>query len=357
MRGLGRIFKRGDIWWISYHHRGKEYRESSRSQNEGQAKKLLKRRLGEMRRGKLIGPSEEKITFDMLAKDLLTDYCVNGRRSVESAELSVKHLRHFFALDRALDITTDRVRAYVSTRQAEGASNGSINRELAALKRMFSLMVQASKLSSKPHIPLLEENNARQGFLDHGSFLALQGAIPGHLRDPITFLYLSGWRVSEMRQLEWRDVDLRGKVLRLRPEISKNKDGRILPLRGELLDVLERAAERRRLDCTFVFHVNGRQPIGQFRKSWKTACKSAGLSGLIPHDLRRTAVRNMVRAGIPERVAMSLSGHKTRAIFDRYNIVSESDLAEAAERLHVHLRGQARTRKIAGTKSAPKAAS
>jgi integrase len=139
-------------------------------------------------------------------------------------------------------------------------------------------------------------------------------------------------------------------------EISKNKDGRILPLRGELLDVLERAAERRRLDCTFVFHVNG-QPIGQFRKSWKTACKSAGLSGLIPHDLRRTAVRNMVRAGIPERVAMSLSGHKTRAIFDRYNIVSESDLAEAAERLHVHLRGQARTRKIAGTKSAPKAAS
>jgi integrase len=292
----------------------------------------------------------------MMANDLLTDYRVNGKRSVESAELSVKHLRRFLALDRALDITTDRVRAYVSTRQEEGASNGSINRELAALKRMFSLMVQAGKLSSKPYIPLLEENNARQGFLDHGSFLALQAVIPEHLRDPITFLYLSGWRVSEMRQLEWRDVDLRGKVLRLRPEISKNKDGRILPLRGELLDVLERAAERRRLDCTFVFHVDG-QPIGQFRKSWKTACKSVGLSGLIPHDLRRTAVRNMVRAGIPERVAMSLSGHKTRAIFDRYNIVSESDLAEAAERLHVHLRGQARHRKVAGTKSTPKAAS
>jgi site-specific recombinase XerD len=103
--------------------------------------------------------SEEKITFDMMAKDLLTDYRVNGKRSVESAELSVKHLRRFFALDRALDITTDRVRAYVSTRQTEG--NGSINRELAALKRMFSVAVQASKLSSKPHILLLEENSGR----------------------------------------------------------------------------------------------------------------------------------------------------------------------------------------------------
>ena len=142
-----------------------------------------------------------------------------------------------------------------------------------------------------------------------------------------------------MRQLEWRDVDLRGRVARLRPEISKNKDGRLLPLMGELLEILEQAAERRRLDCTFVFHVNG-EPIGQFRKSWKTACKAAGLSGLIPHDLRRTAVRNMVRAGIPERVAMALSGHKTRAIFDRYNIVSEADLADAAGRLYAHLRAQ-----------------
>ena len=158
-----------------------------------------------------------------------------------------------------------------------------------------------------------------------------------------------------MRQLEWRDVDLRGRVLRLRPEISKNKDGRVLPLRGELLNILERSAERRRLDCVSVFHLEG-QPIGQFRKSWKTACKSAGLSAIIPHDLRRTAVRNMVRSGIPERVAMSLSGHKTRAIFDRYNIVSEADLADGADRLHAYLRGQT-PRKISGPRSARKAAS
>src|SRR5262249_41757619 len=121
----------------------------------------------------------------------------------------------------------------VRAKKFERISNASINRELAALKRMFSLAVQAGKLSTKPYVPTLEENNARQGFLDHGSFLLLRENLPDYLKDPVTFLYLSGWRVSEMKALEWRDVDLAGKVVRLRPEISKNKDGRLLPLKGE----------------------------------------------------------------------------------------------------------------------------
>src|SRR5574341_451068 len=310
MRGMGRVFKRGSVWWIGYYHRGKEIRESSESESEAQARKLLKKRLGEIGRGRLIGPVEEKITFEAMAEDLLRDYETNGKRSVRSARLSASHLRGFFGLDRALDITTDRVRAYISQRQSERASNGSINRELAALKRMFSLAVQAGKLSSRPYVPILEENNARQGFLDHGGFLALRESLPDYLKDPVTFLYLSGWRVSEMRALEWRDVDLAGQVVRLRPEISKNKDGRLLPLSGELLEIIEGARANRMPDCSFVFHLNG-EPIGDFRKAWKTACRAAGLDGIIVHDLRRTAVRNMVRAGIPEKVAMSLSGHKT----------------------------------------------
>lgn len=180
----------------------------------------------------------------------------------------------------------------------------------------------------------------------------------------MAFLYYSGWRVSEMRGLEWRDVDLPGRVVRLRPELSKNKTGRVLPLSGELLELIERAALRRRLECMSVFHVDG-HPIGAFRKSWARACVVAGLGaklptgkqtlagepvlayhGLTPHDLRRSAVRNMVRAGIPERVCMALSGHKTRAIFDRYNIVSEADLTAAADKLHSHLQDQPRRRVV-----------
>jgi len=339
MRGLGRIFKRGSVYWIAYSYRGKEFRESSHSKSEAQAQRLLKKRIGEMGRGRLIGPVEERVTFDDMATALTHDYQVNGRKALSAIQFPIRHLKASFGLDEALDITTDRINNYIVRRQSEGASNATINRELAALKRMFSLTIQAGKLASRPYIASLEENNARQGFLDHGSFLVLRENLPTYLKDPVTFLYFSDWRVSEMRALEWRDVDLAGKVVRLRPEISKNKDGRLLPLKGELLQVIEMAKEGRRPDCLYVFHLDG-QPIGDFRRAWKTACKAAGLNGIIVHDLRRTAVRNMVRAGIPERVAMSPSGHKTRSIFDRYNIVSEADLAQATERLQTHLEEQ-----------------
>ena len=345
MRGMGRIFKRGSIYWIAYYFRGKEHRECSRSDNENQARKLLKKRIGEVANGNLIGPSEERMSFEDLARMLITDYEINGKRSLESVRLSIRHLREFFGLDRAIDITADRVAKYVRERQREGAANGSINRELAALKRAFTLATRAGRLGSAPYIPLLEENNSRRGFLDHGSFLALRDGLPEYLKDPVTFLYLSGWRVSEMRTLEWRDVDLPGRELCLRPEVSKNKDGRPLPLRGELLEIIQRAHEKRRPECPYVFHDDG-QPIGDFRKAWNTACKKAGLSGIIVHDLRRTAVRNMVRAGIPERVAMELSGHKTRRVFDRYNIVNDADRAQASELLQTHLGAQANRSKI-----------
>ncbi|MFQ5668676.1 MAG: tyrosine-type recombinase/integrase [Candidatus Binatia bacterium] len=336
---MGRVFQRGHTFWIAYWHRGKEYRESAHTPHERPARTLLKQRLGECGRGTLIGPTAERVEFDALMADLIREYEVNGKRSIRSLRLSVRHLRAVFAGDRALDITTDRVRAYIAERRGEGASNASINRELSALRRAFTLAVQAGTLPGRPHIPMLEEHNARQGFLDHASFLALRAALPAYLQDPVTFLYESGWRVSEMRSLEWRDVDVAGRVVRLRPEVSKNKDGRLLPLAGALLALVERARDRRRLDCPFVFHADGK-PVGDFKKSWHAARLAIGRPGLLVHDLRRTAVRNLVRSGTSETVAMALSGHKTRAVFDRYNIVSEQDLATAAQRLDAHLANQ-----------------
>ena len=339
LHGLGRVFQRGSVWWVAYYYRGEEKRESSRSDKETDARKLLKKRLGEIGRGRLLGPSEEKVTFEDLAADLIRDYETNAKKSQRSAELSARHLREFFGLSQAIDITTDRVRSYISQRQAEHASNASINRELAALKRMFSLAVQAGKLSAKPYVPTLEERNARTGFLDHASFLKLHAELPEYLRDPVSFLYRSGWRLSEMKSLEWRDVDTAGKVIRLRPEVSKNGDGRVLPLHDELLDVIERAREKRLVGCPFVFHRRGKR-IGDFRKMWRNACKAAKLGAVLVHDFRRTAVRNLVRAGVPEGVAMKLSGHRTRSVFERYNIVSETDLLEASEKLQAHLKKQ-----------------
>ena len=352
IRGMGRIFKRGSIYWIAYYHRGKEFRESSRSESEREARQLLKKRIGDAATGRFTGSREDRVTFEDLAAGLLADYQINRRRSLSSARLSISHLRRFFGIDHAVDITTNRVRAYAAMRQGEGAANASINRELAALKRMFSLAVQDGRLSTMPFIPTLEEDNVRQGFVDHGAFVALRQNLPEYLKDPVTFLYLSGWRLGEMKALEWRDVDLAGKVVRLRPEISKNKDGRLLPLSCELLEIMERAHSKRRLDCPYVFHRNG-EPIGNFRKAWSNACKASGLGRILVHDLRRTAVRNMVRAGIPDRVAMALSGHKTRSVFDRYNIVSESDLARATERLQAHLAGEPANSKVTSIRPKP----
>ena len=345
MAGLGRVYQHGTTWWVSYYFRGKQQRESSHSNNESDAVKLLKKRLGEIGRGRVM-LNEEKIAFIEMAADFERDYEINKKRSLRSAKLSAHHLNSFFKHYRAPDISTDRIRAYIAKRQSESAANASINRELAALKRMFTLQTQAGRLSAKPYIPMLEENNARQGFLAHGDFLRLIGELPDYLQDPVTFLYHSGWRVSEMKALEWRDVDMAGRVVRLRPELSKNKKGRVLPLRGELLDILLRAKENRRLDCVQVFHQNG-EPIGDFRKSWRNALKEAKLGHVLVHDLRRTAVRNLVKAGVPEKTAMELSGHKTRSVFDRYSIVNDEDLAEAVDRVQAYLEKTGKESKIA----------
>ncbi len=197
-------------------------------------------------------------------------------------------------------------------------------------------------MATRPYVAMLEENNARSGFLSHAEFERIQDALPVELRDPVAFLYYSGWRVGEMRSLEWRDVDLAGSVVRLRPENSKSKKGRVLPLRGELKEIIERAAARRALSCLSVFHRKFRRnskPIGSFSKSWATACEAAGLGAILVHDMRRTTVRNLVRAGVTDKIAMEITGHKTRSVFDRYDIVTEGDLAAAIDRVGAHLAG------------------
>src|SRR5215831_3457864 len=233
MRGLGRIFKRGSVYWIAYYHRGKEYRESSESESESQARKLLKKRLGGINGGRFI-PNEDRLSFEDMVKDLENDYKINGKRSLSTALFRLSHLRDFFGLDRATDITPDRVRAYQAHRLAEGAANGTVNREVTILSRMLSLACNAGQLSRKPRFQMLAENNVREGFLDHGSFLVLLDNLRDYLRPLMEFLYLSGWRIGEAINLEWSDIDLVGKTVRLRIAHSKNKESRLLPLTRRL---------------------------------------------------------------------------------------------------------------------------
>jgi hypothetical protein len=120
MRGMGRIFWRGQVLWIAYSYLGKEYRESVRSNRERDAIKLLKKRMGEIGRGRLVGPSEERLTFEELAADYLQEQALKGARSSRWAGERVAHLRAFFGTARALDITTDKIRTFVQTRLQQG---------------------------------------------------------------------------------------------------------------------------------------------------------------------------------------------------------------------------------------------
>jgi len=351
MRGIGRILKRGSIWWVAYSHRGTEYRESSHSGSESQAKKLLRKRITEVSGGKFI-PNEDRLTFEEMVQYLTNDYQVNGRRSLSTVLYYIPHLRGFFGMDRAIDITPDRVKAYQIHRLDEKASRATANREVAILGRMLSLAVEAGRLSRKPRFQMLDGEKVRQGFVDHGSFLVLLSNLHQYLKQLVEFLYFSGWRKGEATNLEWPDVDLEGRTVRLRIESSKNKEPRVLPLTGRLWIIIQERLKDRRLDCRYVFHRNGRK-IGDFKKSWKTACKNSGLGrmelqengrekyvGIIPHDLRRCTARNLSRAGVPESVAMEITGHKTRSMYRRYRIVDERDLREATEKLQAHLEEQ-----------------
>ena len=374
---MGMIYKRGNIYWIKYYQNGKPHRESSKSTKRSDARRLLKKREGEISQGKLPGIYFDKVKFDELAHDFLTDYRLNGK-DVVRAKLNVGHLKNEFEGLRVVEITTPRIQAYIEKRMQwsckdcrekfdpagkcpkcggdylkPGAANSTINRELAALKRMLNLGAKHSppKVDRVPHIPMLKENNIRKGFFEHGEFLALRDALPEHLKGFVTFGYKVGWRISEICSLTWAQVDMKQGIVRLEPGETKNEEGRTAYLDDELLEVFSWQWNRRKELGTALPHVflnqDGMDKVKRFDKAWKTACKKAKIGVRLFHDFRRTAVRNMVRAGVPERVAMMISGHKTRSVFDRYNIVSDADLKLAAQRQAAYLENATGT--ISGT--------
>lgn len=197
--------------------------------------------------------------------------------------------------------------------------------------------IRRGQLERTPLFPKrLEENPPREGFFEHEEYLRVQAKLPPSFQDVLDFAYYSGWRRNEILGLSWDEVDLAGGVIRLTPRRSTTKRGRVLPISAPMQEVLKRRQRRRRRGSPHVFHRDGVAV-----RAWRTALKDAYRKAKVPnrlvHDCRRTAARNLVRAGVPERVAMLLTGHKTRAVFDRYNIVNEQELLTAGERLAAYV--------------------
>ena len=277
------------------------------------------------------------LTFDDLAKAYLEDYELQRYRSMNTAKPRVGHLRDFFDAWAADAITGDAIRQYQLHRRKENAESGTINRETSALSRMFHIAIQRGQLRRMPVFPnRLEENPPRQGFFEHDEYLKVRAELPSAYQDVLDFAYYSGWRRNEILELVWGEVDLTGGVIRLSPQRSKTKTGRVLPISPPLRQVLDRRAARRLAGSARVFHRDG-VTVRAWRHALRDACVRAGVPKRMLHDCRRTTARNLIRAGVPERVAMLLTGHKTRAVFDRYNIVNEQELLNAGERLAAYV--------------------
>ncbi len=350
LKGFGYLYLRGNIWWIRYSVRGKDFRESSGSEKDTNAMRLLKRRWQEVGKGRFIGPQEDRVRMDDLFDAVKVDYENNGKRSTAALEARLHHLRGVFGGRRAIDVTEDRIELYKAARLSEKTERrggktlpSTVNRELAILRRAFRLAVRQKRISGAPTIELLEENNVRQGFVEPADFEDIVGNLPEHLQDFSRFAYTTGCRKGELQTLAWADVNRETQMIEIRQENTKNKEPHRIPLVDELAEIIERRWQARviqNLDGTtglaeFVFHCGDGRPVGEFRKSWKSACKKAGMPGILFHDLRRSAVRNLDRDGISQVVAMKITGHKTDSVYRRYRIVIESDMREALQRVQV----------------------
>lgn len=342
MRGDGRVFQRGTRWWIAYYvkqaGRSLEQREPGGTTEKEALKKLKQRRkeLGAQDLGvwHFTGPESERVTIEELLCSLEEHYRIEGREQKRTAS-HMRHLRAFFGYERTVCVTGALLQRYIAARQGATAAHGTINRELHILRWAFSLAVQHKRLS-KIHMPefphLSEAESVREGFAEKRDVDAILSHLKdGDVRDFVAWAFWTGMRRGEVSKLTWKAFDRETSTLILPGKSAKNGKPRKLSLEGVYREIIARRLSVRRLDCPLIFHRQGK-PMGAFRKTWANACKKAGVSGLLFHDLRRTAVRNMIRAGIDTPVAKKISGHRTDAVFHRYNITSDEDIREALQK-------------------------
>ena len=331
--------RQSHVYWIRLTIAGRKHRESTGERDRDKAQAIHDRRERELRAQPEDVGVGKTFTLTALGRLLLEDYQANGHRQAKRARLSFDHLkRHLGSRTPAANITARTLKAYVRSRLGEGAARATINRELSAIGRAFTLAMRDGIITTRPHIQKLRENNARKGFVEREEFGRLLPCLPPHLRPLLRVAYITGWRTkSELLPMTWSQVDFDGGWLRLEPNTTKNGEGREFPLIAELSDVFESLRHGATLSPNELVFTRNRRPIVDFKKSWASATQRAGLAGLYVHDLRRSAARNLLRAGIPAVTVLKLCGWKSMTMLQRYAITETSMLVDAGERLSAYL--------------------
>jgi integrase len=338
-------------WYIRYYDaNGKQCDEATGSAKKGDAKRLLHEREAAKGRGELI--VRERWTFDAAMQAVIANQTLKDRRSVSDTERRIRlHLAPYFSGRLMMQIDSDAINRYALARKEAGAKPATINRELAILKRAFRLGLRGKKLTSVPYIdPLDESDNVRTDFWEREPFEAVRALLPEYLRGLVTVYFWAGWRKMELLTLEVRQVTISQNtaVVELEPWQTKNKTGRRVDFsdNDEVRDALtaqiasaERISRERGRIVTTVFHHPDGEPItkDQLRKPWERARAAAGYPTKTLHAFRRTATRNYSRSGVVDTVSMKITGHKTRSMFDRYNITSDADVRQAGQQVSAYV--------------------
>ena len=375
MYGDGTLFRkaRSPYWYMSYWLRGEQKHESTKETDIAKARQRLRQRLREVGADligakKFIGPRSEKLTVNEILDSLKKDLEIRAKLSPQAGS-KMQPLRAALGRLPAIIVTDDTIRDYMLLRlkgtgkkpktpmgqglarigRSRPVSNATLNRELQLLGQAYNL--KEHEIGKGPSIPKLEEN-VREGFYERADFEAIAAHLPDDLQDFARWGYFTGWRKGKISSLRWSELNMESRQLRLRGQFSKNGEQRTVPLMGDLWEIIRRRWKERRyrgknremvISPLVFFRKKGRgvpncgAPVTEFRKTWKTACDAAGKPDALFHDFRRTAVRNMVRAGVPRKVAMLISGHKTESVFERYNITDEHDLEDAVRKTQAYV--------------------
>jgi integrase len=323
-------YKNSARWYAQYYDAsGKQHRKSTGKTIKAEAESVLRGWMTDSSRGLKPSPETRNVTYDNLRDALLESYRVKGNKSLRvyadgrEGLFPLGALNEHFAGKRAATIDPDAIRGFIRKRQKDGVGNAAINNSLSLLRRMFSIARREGKLQSVPHVELLKAPPARTGFLKPKDFKKLRHKLPRHLRPLVTFLYFCGVRVGEARQVQWSAVDLKKALIVLREGETKSGEQRIVPIPKALVTMLRATKKKEGL----VFDSTN------LRKEWDAATAACGLGNLIVHDLRRSAIRNMMLSGAQQVEAMKISGHRTASVFQRYNIIDEAQTISVMKRV------------------------
>ena len=307
----------------------------------------------EIAAGRYRGPVEERLTVEDILKAYRVDLETRGAKSIETFDAHARILIGSLGHVKAVEVTADVInrvrqdwlkerRKPTREQKAKGEPGtlrrgaSTTDRYLEILRAAYRLAIEQRRIASDrvPVIRLMHPDNRRRGFVDEELFWQLHGRLGEVEAEICLFAYRSGWRRGEVEGLTWEQVDLKAREAWLFD--SKNGRRRVLPLEAELWEVTQRRQAARAFETPagtalspLVFHRAGQRLRAVWRKAWATACGAVGAPGHLFHDFRRSAVRNLIRSGVPQVVVQEITGHRTREVFDRYNITTTEEAREA----------------------------